>query len=86
MWVSEEHALIILDEVLISWLMKSSLWIKNITVRPSGLYSENMKNKFIYVLGVPDRYKYMDPELQKLILKYYNDAKMLEETKGQYNV
>ena len=79
--VSEEYALIILDEVLISWADEIVFMDKEHYRTASGLYSENMKNKFIYVLGVPDRYKYMDPELQKLILKYYNDAKMLEETK-----
>ena len=79
--VSEEYALIIFDEVLISWADEIVFMDKEHHLMASNQYAQSMKNKPIFILGVPDKYKYMDPELQKLILKYYNDAKMIKKAK-----
>lgn len=79
--VSEEYALIILDEVLIEWADEIVFMDKDHYQEAHSKYPHDLEDKKIFVLGIPDRYEYMHPELQQLIIKYYNDGKMINEVK-----
>lgn len=72
--VSEEYALIILDEVLIEWADEIVFMDRDHYQEAKHSYGAMMKDKRIYILGVPDKYEYMNEELKALILKNYNDA------------
>lgn len=72
--VDEGHALIPIDGVLCNWadeIVLMEKWMVD--------YVEEAFNSKIMVLGVPDKYAYMDPLLQKAILDAYKLQTMVKE-------
>lgn len=72
--VDREYALIPIDGVLCDWadeIVVMEKWMVD--------YVEEAFNSKIMVLGVPDKYAYMDPLLQKAILDAYKLQTMVKE-------
>lgn len=71
-----EYALVPVDEVLVAWADEI------VCVSREVLYSLGssvvLGNCRIVVLDIPDRYKWNDPELIKLISKQYADSMIME--------
>lgn len=66
--VSEEYALIEMDDVLLNWADEI------VAVEPS--IADKVPDDFKYkltILNVPDMFGYMAPELQKIILEQYRN-------------
>lgn len=67
--ISEDYALIRLDEVLLGWadavVCMSSVQCNRVE---DLMFEWGIKPKPIVNLGIPDKFGYMDEELQKLIL------------------
>ena len=77
--VSEEYALIVLDEVLLEWADEVVFMDSEHYKAAHAKFPEDVDSTTAYILGVPDRYVYMDSNLQKIILKQYQDAVMIHE-------
>lgn len=81
-----DFALVIADETLIYWADE--------VLCVSGSVKADMDAKFsgsniyeaanVVTLSIPDNYGYMDPKLQKLILKQYAEATEKELSKDDY--
>jgi predicted protein tyrosine phosphatase len=66
--IDEEYALIDCDEVLLNWadqIVVMEAWM-------IGEISPHFREQVI-VLDVPDKFPYMDKELQRLIIERYNE-------------
>jgi len=66
--INEEYALIDCDEVLLNWadqIVVMEEWM-------IGEISPHFRDKVI-ALDVPDKFSYMDKELQRLIIERYNE-------------
>lgn len=66
--VSKEYALIEMDEVLLNWADEIVAVEQSIADKVPEAFLDKLK-----VLNVPDRYGYMDPELQKIIYNQYTN-------------
>lgn len=69
--ISDEYALIPVDEVLIYWADEIVCAEQHIT---DSLLEKFNINKPITTLSIPDRYNYRSPLLMEIIEKQYDDA------------
>ena len=77
--VVEKFALVVLDEVLLEWADEVVFMDAEHEREAREKYPNKLKEKVVFVLNVPDRYEYMDEELQSIILKYFKDGINLYE-------
>ena len=76
---NKEYALVIADEALLTWADE----IVCVESEVFGLLctEENLPilaDKRVLVLDVPDMYQWGDPELERIALKQYDDADVME--------
>lgn len=67
--VSEDYALIVVDEILLHWADEIVAVNQDVADQLPREWDEH-----ITVLNVPDKYGYMNPELQQIILDQYRKA------------
>lgn len=77
--VSQEYALVILDEVLLEWADEIVFMEMEHYQEAKRIHGSRVNDKVSYILGIPDRYEYMNEDLQQLIKKNYDDATMIKK-------
>jgi predicted protein tyrosine phosphatase len=79
--VDTGHALIPVDEVLLSWAQEIVCMDGEQARRIDEMcYIYDIPKQYdTYVLNIPDRYPYMDKELQELISKHYDDIQIYKQ-------
>lgn len=83
--VSQEYALVVLDEVLLEWADEIVFMEMEHYREAKRIFGSRINDKVSYVLGVPDRYEYMNEDLQQIIKKNYDDATMIKKIKEKDN-
>lgn len=78
---ASHYALVVIDEPLVAWA-DEIVFVDKDAYDEARLYLGkddylNLKDYNCTILALPDRYPWMDEELQALALKQYNDAQML---------
>ena len=74
--INPEYALIAVDDVLLHWADEV------VVMEPWMAHKLACFPKTLICLDVPDNFERMDPELQKIILKNYNDH-LISLNKGE---
>ena len=70
--INEEYALIPLTELLLVWADEIVFMEKE---HKEEVESEfDLRKKRVVLLSIPDKYAYMDPELQQLIIDRYKET------------
>lgn len=76
---NKEYALVIADEALLTWA--DEIVCVESEVFELLCTEENLpilEDKRVLVLNVPDMYQWGDPELERIALKQYDDADIME--------
>lgn len=74
-----EYALVPVDEALIYWANEIVFMEQEHRDAMPASFEEFLQSKDIVILAVPDKYRYRDPELVKMITKQYQDALMIRK-------
>lgn len=75
---SSDFALIPVDPVLVHWADEIVCVEQSVLHMLDGAELD-LADKRVVVLAVPDRYEFMNDELQDIILKQYKDASTMEK-------
>lgn len=75
--VNADFALIPMDEVLISWADLIVFVEPQVERLAKMWFTDQLKNKTIYTLNLPDKFPFKHPELLQLAKKQFDDAVMI---------
>lgn len=75
--VTEEYALVPVDDVLFAWADEIVCVEKAIQIALADKF--NIKDKRVVVLNIPDNFEWNDPNLRDLIKKQYDDVQIMEK-------
>lgn len=81
--VSQEYALIPVDEVLLQWADEIVCMQKGIKAELAQHF--DISNMRVVVLDIPDRFEWNNKELRALIKKQYDDVAIMERASVQDN-
>lgn len=72
--IDEDHALVPVDDVLISWADEIVCMTKQHHADLVGKFHQETPGKRIYVLDIPDNFGYRNPKLVELIKERYAEV------------